>query len=168
MCAVCLVWDCFASQVYWAAASPSRMCVWCVSRAQLLKKYSRQILLALDYLHTHFKEPIIHRDLKCDNILLSETGNLMISDFGLSTQTPAAGSLVGTPGYLAPDLFTEHGYTEKVDIWSFGLCVFEMATNEYPYAECEGNIAMLLRKGATGELPGGMDKVEEVCMQAQA
>lgn len=53
-------------------------------------------------------------------------------------------SVIGTPEFMAPELYEEK-YTEKVDIYSFGMCVLEMATGEYPYSECE-NVGQVFRK----------------------
>ncbi|XP_047271229.1 probable serine/threonine-protein kinase WNK11 isoform X2 [Capsicum annuum] len=81
-----------------------------------LKKWSRQILQGLDYLHTH--DPcVIHRDLNCSNIFINgNVGKVKIGDLGLATvvgKSHAAHSLLGTPEYMAPELYEEN-YTEKV------------------------------------------------------
>ena len=55
-----------------------------------------------------------------------------------------AESVIGTPEFMAPELYEEK-YNEKVDIYSFGMCVLEMATGEYPYSECE-NVGQVFRK----------------------
>ena len=119
----------------------------------VIKKFCLQILEGLHYLHTH--DPvIIHRDLKCENILVNgSSGELLISDFGLSTQVSArkAHSVLGTPHFMAPELYDEV-YDQKVDIYSFGMCLLEMITGRIPYHECT-NAAQIYKKVTHGVLP---------------
>ena len=115
-------------------------------KLKIIKKWCRQILEGLKYLHSH-QPPIIHRDIKCDNIFINgNLGDIIIGDLGLSTHKTKshAESVLGTPEFMAPELYDEH-YTEKVDIWAFGMAVLEMATNQYPYEECE-NPAQIYRR----------------------
>ncbi len=67
-------------------------------------------------------------------------------DLGLSTEKTRthAESVLGTPEFMAPELYEER-YTEKVDIYAFGMAVLEMVTNEYPFQECT-NSAQIYRK----------------------
>ena len=91
----------------------------------------------LNYLHEQ-ECPIIHRDLKCDNIFInSNSGEIRIGDLGLSTpmNNSYTSSVLGTPEFMAPELYEEH-YDTKVDIYAFGMCVLEMITMERPYIEC--------------------------------
>mmetsp|Transcript_3161 Transcript_3161/g.5418 ORF Transcript_3161/g.5418 Transcript_3161/m.5418 type:complete len:814 (+) Transcript_3161:328-2769(+) len=128
---------------------------------QVLKRWAWQILQGLVYLHGH-NPPIIHRDLKCDNIFVNgASGVIKIGDLGLATlwrglTTPQ--SVLGTPEFMAPELYEEK-YNEKVDVYSFGLCMLELATMEYPYAECK-NAAQIYKKVTQGVLPAGLAKVE--------
>ncbi|KAG8387214.1 hypothetical protein BUALT_Bualt03G0230000 [Buddleja alternifolia] len=129
---------------------------------QALKKWSVQILIGLDYLHTH--EPcIIHRDLNCSNIFINgNIGKVKIGDLGLATvvgKSHAAHSLIGTPEYMAPELYEEN-YTELVDIYSFGMCLLEMATCEIPYSECD-SLGKIYKKVTSGTMPQAMDKVKD-------
>ncbi|GFZ17382.1 with no lysine (K) kinase 3 [Actinidia rufa] len=95
-----------------------------------LKKWSKQILEGLFYLHSH-DPPIIHRDLKCDNIFVNgNQGEVKIGDLGLAAillQAPSAHSVIGTPEFMAPELYEEE-YNELVDIYAFGMCLLEMVT----------------------------------------
>jgi len=106
---------------------------------KVLKSWCRQILKGLYFLHSR-TPPIIHRDLKCDNIFISgTTGSVKIGDLGLATlkNRSFAKSIIGTPEFMAPEMYEEH-YDESVDVYAFGMCMLEMATSEYPYAECTG------------------------------
>jgi WNK lysine deficient protein kinase len=125
-----------------------------------MKKWCRQILKGLAYLHSR-NPPVIHRDLKCDNVFISSTtGCVKIGDLGLATfktQTFAK-SMRGTMEFMAPEMFDEK-YDELVDIYSFGLCMLEMITGEYPYIECKGPTAVIKRVTA-GLKPDCYNKVE--------
>ncbi|CAM0958507.1 unnamed protein product [Alopecurus aequalis] len=127
-----------------------------------LKKWSRQILSGLVYLHGH-DPPIIHRDLKCDNIFVNgNQGEVKIGDLGLATildNARSAHSIIGTPEFMAPELYDEE-YNELVDIYAFGMCLLELVTFEYPYCECS-NAAQIYKKVSDGEKPGSMAKVED-------
>ncbi|KAG6957496.1 hypothetical protein JG687_00009953 [Phytophthora cactorum] len=107
---------------------------------KIIKRWCIQILEGLHYLHSQ-NPPVIHRDLKCDNIFVNgNTGDLRIGDLGLSTQLAVdkrskAQSVLGTPEFMAPELYDE-SYDEKVDVYAFGMCVLEMVTKEVPYSEC--------------------------------
>lgn len=102
-----------------------------------VKRWCRQILRGLLYLHSQ-NPPVIHRDLKCDNILVNgNQGEIKIGDLGLAAilRKSHADHCVGTPEFMAPEVY-EEAYNELVDIYSFGMCVLEMVTFEYPYSEC--------------------------------
>ncbi|KAA8536744.1 hypothetical protein F0562_029222 [Nyssa sinensis] len=89
----------------------------------------------LDYLHHGCKPPIIHRDVKCANILLNEKFQAKLADFGLSRVFPTKGDthvstkVAGTPGYLDPEYSTSNRLTEKSDVYSFGIVLLEIITN---------------------------------------
>lgn len=102
---------------------------------KVLKSWCRQILNGLNFLHTR-NPPVIHRDLKCDNIFITgTTGSVKIGDLGLATlkNKSHAKSVIGTPEFMAPEMYDEQ-YDESVDIYAFGLCLLEMVTGEYPYS----------------------------------
>ncbi|XVF49805.1 hypothetical protein PTKIN_Ptkin04bG0045300 [Pterospermum kingtungense] len=127
-----------------------------------LKKWSRQILEGLLYLHSH-DPPVIHRDLKCDNIFVNgNQGEVKIGDLGLAAilrQAHAAHSVIGTPEFMAPELYEEE-YNELVDIYAFGMCLLELVTVEYPYVEC-ANAAQIFKKVTSGIKPASLAKVTD-------
>ncbi|XP_029383244.1 serine/threonine-protein kinase WNK4 isoform X2 [Echeneis naucrates] len=129
-------------------------------KLKLLQRWSRQILKGLHFLHTR-TPPIIHRDLKCDNIFITgPTGSVKIGDLGLATLKSAsfAKSVIGTPEFMAPEMYEEK-YDEAVDVYAFGMCILEMATSEYPYSECQ-NAAQIYRKVTSGMKPDSFYKVK--------
>ncbi|KAK6934549.1 Protein kinase domain [Dillenia turbinata] len=127
-----------------------------------LKKWSRQILKGLEYLHNH--EPcVIHRDLNGSNVFVNgNVGQVKIGDFGFAAivgKSHSAHSVIGTPEYMAPELY-EEDYTEQVDIYSFGMCLLEMTTLEIPYSECN-TIAQIYKKVSSGVRPQALTKMKD-------
>lgn len=144
-----------------------------VIRWKIAKRWAIQILKGLEYLHSQ-DPPVIHRDLKCDNIFINGTsGDLRIGDLGLSTASGngKALSVLGTPEFMAPDMYEEHPYDEKVDIYAFGMCMLEILTKEIPYAECN-NPAQIYKKVSSGLKPEVLSRLQsrharefvELCM----
>ncbi|KAK1380016.1 putative serine/threonine-protein kinase WNK9 [Heracleum sosnowskyi] len=126
-----------------------------------LKHWCRQILQGLLYLHSH-DPPIIHRDLKCDNIFVNgNQGEVKIGDLGLAAilRKSHAARCVGTPEFMAPEVYAEE-YNELVDIYAFGMCVLEMVTFEYPYSECF-HPAQIYKKVVSGQKPDSLYKVDD-------
>jgi WNK lysine deficient protein kinase len=109
-----------------------------ITKLRVIKQYCIEILNGLCYLHEHEPKPIIHRDLKCENIFINaNTLDIRIGDLGLSTplEKTYTASTLGTPNYMAPELYREN-YDTAVDIYAFGMCVLEMVTQDKPYSEC--------------------------------
>jgi serine/threonine protein kinase len=87
------------------------------------------VVSAFVYLHGR-SPPVIHRDLKSHNLLLARDGRLKLCDFGLvSTRAVTA----GTPHYMAPELLGGGVYSKKVDVYAFGVLLWEMFAREVPY-----------------------------------
>lgn len=110
----------------------------------LLATILKFTLMAIEYCHSHEQ---IHRDIKAANILMDKSGNIKLCDFGVGALMIHDGardkkrhSFVGTPCWMAPELFLEQqketGYTDKIDIWAFGITCLEMAFGHAPYSEC--------------------------------
>ncbi|KAJ3345447.1 Serine/threonine-protein kinase wnk8 [Entophlyctis luteolus] len=128
---------------------------------KILKKWCRQILQGLCYLHSR-TPPIIHRDLKCENIFVNgHNGQLKIGDLGLAIpkNRDHASSVLGTPEFMAPELYDEN-YDEHVDIYAFGMVVLEMVTKEFPYSECS-NQYQIYKKVSNGIKPFSLSKVKD-------
>ncbi|XP_057435383.1 probable serine/threonine-protein kinase WNK5 isoform X2 [Lotus japonicus] len=128
-----------------------------------LKNWAHQILCGLEYLHS-CDPPVIHRDLKCDNIFVNgHMGQIKIGDLGLAAilcSSQVAHSVIGTPEFMAPELYEER-YNELVDIYSFGMCMIEMLTLEFPYSECS-NPAQIYKKVTSGKLPDALYRIQDL------
>ncbi|CAH0490172.1 unnamed protein product [Peronospora farinosa] len=92
---------------------------------------------ALVYLHS-FESPMIHRDLKPNNILLSETWEAKLTDFGVSRELREDQTMtaeIGTISWIAPEVLRGERYSEKADVYSFGVIMTELDTCRRPYSE---------------------------------
>ncbi|KAF0691808.1 hypothetical protein As57867_016964, partial [Aphanomyces stellatus] len=136
---------------------------------------------ALVYLHS-FQPTVIHRDLKSKNVLLSETWEAKLSDFGISRVTSLEESMtsnIGTVAWIAPEVLTGGRYTEKADIYSFGVLLSELDTLQVPYAEMIGKsrengfsnarLAMLVSEGSlqpsfTDNMPAPLLALARECL----
>lgn len=96
----------------------------------------RIVLQSLVYLHSH---NIIHRDIKASNILITKRGKIKMVDFGISRELSQsqsrANSFVGSPFWMSPEIVLSQGggtYTKKIDIWSLGITLIQLAELEPP------------------------------------
>ena len=104
----------------------------------MIWKFLRDVSRGLAYLH---ERDIIHHDIKPDNILVSEDGSFVISDFGVCTKTRSTLSqqagketLAGAIAYMGPEMFLEEPYSVKTtDIWALGASIYEILTNSLPF-----------------------------------
>lgn len=139
-----------------------------------LWRFIRDVASGLAYLHSK-QPPIIHQDIKPDNILIVKNGDFVITDFGISKQLRAtlrksATSLnsAGAISYMGPERFSKQYQAVKAsDIWSLGVSIFELATNELPFCGMGGS---LLKQGADmPELPEEFSEtLNMVCQSCMA
>eukprot|EP00501_MAST-03F_sp_TOSAG23-6_P000973 GSMAST32.ASY1.ANO1.1009.1 assembled CDS len=102
---------------------------------------------------------IIHRDIKPANILLSDTSEhptVKIADFGFATTLKAERSLsltFGTPGYVAPEILVGRGYSEAVDMWSFGVIVYVLLCGYPPFYDDDHEEMLRMVRTASYKFP---------------
>ena len=108
------------------------------------RKMFIQIFAALRYIHLHHF--LVHRDIKLENLMLDKDNNVKLIDFGLSTTfyNNIVKGVVGTPGYMPPEVMTGSEYNEKCDVWSLGVSLFYMLTSFLPFTVQSHNIKLLL------------------------
>lgn len=99
----------------------------------ILALITMQILEGLKQLHLY---NVVHRDVKLGNILVNSKGSVKVTDFGISKKIEdlhACDTFVGTLVYMSPERVLGQDYSFAADIWSLGLCVYELASGVYPY-----------------------------------
>jgi eukaryotic-like serine/threonine-protein kinase len=107
--------------------------------------YAIEIGRALDCAHSH---RLVHRDVKPQNVLIDYEGRAKVTDFGIARSLEldgltAAGRVLGTTDYVSPEQALGHQVTEQSDIYSLGICLFEMLTGEVPFrADTQVAVAM--------------------------
>ncbi|KAI9906565.1 hypothetical protein PsorP6_003719 [Peronosclerospora sorghi] len=115
--------------------------LWNVLRQDIVidsaKQYSfvRDTALGMNYLHS-FQPPILHRDLKSPNLLIDSSYALKISDFGLARVRAHFQTMTGNCGttqWMAPEVLAAEKYTEKADVFSYGVVIWETITRQCPY-----------------------------------
>ncbi|XP_053167915.1 mitogen-activated protein kinase kinase kinase 13 [Hemicordylus capensis] len=106
---------------------------------RMLVDWSTGIASGMNYLHLH---KIIHRDLKSPNVLVTHNDAVKISDFGTSKELSDKStkmSFAGTVAWMAPEVIRNEPVSEKVDIWSFGVVLWELLTGEIPYKDVDSS-----------------------------
>lgn len=138
----------------WIARKPSV--------AEVVERFSA-IAQGLDYIHNR---GIVHRDLKPENILLTEDGVPRITDFGVarrlekSTRFTAAGTILGTSTYMAPEQIMSSEVGPPADIYSLGVCLFEALTGQPPFVANQH--FALLQAHLTETAPSARSKRPEI------
>ncbi|XP_047960301.1 mitogen-activated protein kinase kinase kinase 1-like isoform X2 [Salvia hispanica] len=125
-------------------------------RDSVVSAYTRQILHGLKYLHD---QGVVHRDIKCANILVHTNGLVKLADFGLAKATKLndVKSCKGTAFWMAPEVVRSEGYGLAADIWSLGCTVLEMLTRRFPYGDMECMPAMYrIGKGERPPIPDSL------------
>ncbi|XP_026660377.1 CBL-interacting protein kinase 5-like [Phoenix dactylifera] len=119
----------------------------------MARKYFQQLVGAVDFCHSR---GVYHRDLKPENLLLDDSGNLKVSDFGLSAlrgsrrQDGLLHTTCGTPAYVAPEVINRKGYDgAKADIWSCGVILFVLMAGYLPFND--PNLITMYGKISRGE-----------------
>ncbi|KAK9153056.1 hypothetical protein Sjap_000536 [Stephania japonica] len=122
-------------------------------KEDLARKYFQQLISAIDFCHSR---GVYHRDLKPENLLLDESGNLKVTDFGLSALKDSCKNdgllhtTCGTPAYIAPEVISNKGYDgAKADIWSCGVVLFVLMAGYLPFQD--KNLMEMYRKISKGD-----------------
>ncbi|OHS98450.1 Serine/threonine-protein kinase HT1 [Tritrichomonas foetus] len=132
------------------------------------------ISAGMQYLHSH---KIIHRDLKTQNVLIDENNLPVIADFGSSRKqetSRAMTGLFGTTHYMAPEFIQGEEYNEKVDVYSFGLILWEMLTKKVPFSGLESAqviytvVIQQSRPPIPSKTPPNLAKLIECCWSPNA
>lgn len=131
-----------------------------VKECQMLKEtqvveWFVQITMALQYMH---ERHVLHRDLKTQNIFLTKSNIIKVGDLGiarvLESASDMASTLIGTPYYMSPELFTNKPYNHKSDVWALGCCVYEMCTLRHAFnAKDMSSLVYKILKGKFPPLP---------------
>ena len=114
------------------------------------------------YLH---ENKVVHQDIKPDNILISHSGDYLISDFGISAATNVDDSVVsgfcGTKAYMGPERFNGMPAVFASDIWSLGAMAYELITGQVPFGE-NGGLAQSCMSPNPWERPMAKDIKEKI------
>ncbi|KAF2235015.1 kinase-like protein, partial [Viridothelium virens] len=137
---------------------------------------ARELAVALRFVH---EAGIIHRDVKCANVLVTEDGQVQLCDFGVSgvldSDFSKRTTIIGTPFWMAPEMHKDEpsrlAYGTEVDCWAFGCTVYEMATGMPPNAKINphmlGNVLDKAPRLQDGEYSDELRDFVSYCLQEQ-
>ncbi|KAI8980994.1 kinase-like domain-containing protein [Pilobolus umbonatus] len=132
-------------------------------REKQARKFTRQIVSALDYCH---RNSIVHRDLKIENILITQSEQIKIIDFGLSniySPTQQLNTFCGSLYFAAPELLKARPYTgPEVDVWSLGVVLFVLVCGRVPFDDT--NLPALHEKIKSGVIEDYPDYLSKDCL----
>ena len=120
----------------------------------------KDVISATYFLHNMIP-PIIHRDIKPENVLLGSGMQAKLTDFGWSNYMQGEykrTTVCGTPIYLAPEMISNSGHDEKVDIWCIGVLLFELMTGVQPWKGTDVNTVKMNISRLNINWPKNMDK----------
>ena len=134
----------------------------------IIRNFTKQLLEGLDYLHSNH---VIHADLKGANILFDGKEHIKLSDFGAAryienlpmlscSQSDICNSIKGSLYWMAPEMIMQEGYGRKIDIWSLGCTLIEMATGKHPWPDVK-NYPHLVIEIANRKIPPIPDFLSE-------
>ena len=137
----------------------------------IIAKFTKQIVLGLHYLHSH---GVVHRDLKGANILADSDGNVKLADFGaskhiqglplLADNSELCKSIRGSLYWMAPEILKRERYGRKVDIWSLGCVIIEMASGTHPWHDIStySQLCLAVAQQKTPMIP---EHLSDVCKE---
>lgn len=145
-------------------------------------EFAMDVARGMSCLHAQ-RPPVIHRDLKSANLLVSARFEVKVADFGLSRIKNHAQMMIsragmeGTVEYCAPEVLRGEPYTEKCDVWSFGVVLWELLMRRRPYADADLPMFLLMMNLGSGALrlprvppsatSPGLARITERCMSWQ-
>ncbi|KAF8271669.1 kinase-like domain-containing protein [Lactarius quietus] len=103
------------------------------SRLDAVRFYMAELLIALEHIHS---KRVVHRDIKPENVFIDVDGHVVLGDFGLARKlgagqdTISSNEMFGTPAYTPPEVFAGRPYGREVDIWAFGVMLYELITGK--------------------------------------
>jgi serine/threonine protein kinase len=117
--------------------------------------YAAEILLALEYLHG---KDIIYRDLRSENVMIDKEGHICLTEFGLGRTIETEYWYVGTPEYFSPQVLRGEGHDKSIDLWSFGVLLYEMLVGIPPYLADTPELMLELIKMEPIQFPSNVRK----------
>ena len=104
---------------------------------EMVRYYFGCLLLSIEYLHSN---NVVYRDLKPENSVVDSKGKVYLIDMGTAKELSTESffktfTIIGTPHYMAPQVFEGNGYSFEVDLWSLGCMLYEFICFKLPFGE---------------------------------